>query len=369
VLRAHEYVPVNWATHVDLETGRAQFDAEAADYYFGSPAKWVTPSGMGGHSWNAMAWDPERRLVYIPTIEGGAVTADLTDGHQYRPKLANSGNSILFGDSLYADPDNMPGPMGETLREVQARGEHVSYEALKAFDPLTGEVVWERRSTDWWDRPGVLATAGDVLFQGTDRGYFRVIDTDTGAVLKELHVGTSILAAPMTYTVDGVQYVAVMASWGGGGWFAPHPTSAVQTYGNGGRILAFRLDGTEVPLPPEIDRNPVIAQPPVQTANAETIATGARSYGSCRSCHANRPDGMTPDLRSSALLHSMEGFKAVVLEGALRPRGMPQWDDVLTVEQTEAIHAYLVDEAWKAFEAQAAGESTDPDIVPSETAR
>ena len=196
VLRAEKYVPVNWATHVDLNTGRPEIDNEFADYGFGQPAKWIVPSGMGGHSWNAMTWDAKRHLAFIPAIEGGSVTWDGTDGHVYRPLQANSGNSILFGDSLYANPDNVRGPLGEKLREVQKTGEHVSYSVLKAFDPLTGEVKWERRNTDWWDRPGILSTDGGVLFQGTDRGLFRVIDSDTGEVLKEIKVGTSIIDSP-----------------------------------------------------------------------------------------------------------------------------------------------------------------------------
>ncbi len=140
------------------------------DYDYGTDAKWVVPSGMGGHSWNAMTWDAGRKLAFIPAIEGGSVTFDATKGHEYRPLQANSGNSILFGDSLYANPDNVRGPLGVKLREVQATGENVSYSVLKAFDPLTGEVKWERRNTDWWDRPGILSTDGGVLFQGTDRG-------------------------------------------------------------------------------------------------------------------------------------------------------------------------------------------------------
>src|SRR5690606_17674036 len=112
--------------------------------------------------------------------------------------------------------------------------------------------------------------------------------------------GSPIMAAPMTYTIDGVQYVAVMAAWGGGGWFAPHPTSAAVKYGNQGRIIVFRLDGTETPIPPELDRDQPLPEPPMQFADAETIATGARLFNSCRLCHANVPDGMTPDLRQSA---------------------------------------------------------------------
>ncbi len=368
VLRAEKYVPVNWATHVDLKTGRPEIDNEVADYGFGKPPKWVVPSGMGGHSWNAMTWDAKRHLAFIPAIEGGSVTWDGTDGHVYRPLQANSGNSILFGDSLYANPDNVRGPMGEKLREVQKTGENVSYSVLKAFDPLTGEVKWERRNTDWWDRPGILSTDGGVLFQGTDRGLFRVIDSDTGEVLKEIEVGSSIIDSPMTYTVDGVQYVAVQAGWGGGGWFAPHPTSAVIKYGNAGRIIAFRLDGGETPLPKEIDRNAAIPKPPDQFADAQTIARGARLFGSCRSCHANRPDGMTPDLRRAGSLGSARTFQSVVLGGILRSRGMPQWDDVLSAEDTEAIRAYLVDLAQTAYQAQQSGVKENEEVVPTDTA-
>ncbi len=315
-----------------------------------------------------MTWDAKRKLAYIPAIEGGALTADNTNGHTYRAKQTNSGTSILFGDSMLANPATLPEPMRSALQKLQDSGEAQSHAVTKAFDPITGEVKWERRNTDWWDRPGILSTDGGVLFQGTDRGQFRVLDADTGKVLKEIEVGTSIIDSPMTYTVDGVQYVAVQAAWGGGGWFAPHPTSAVIKYGNAGRIIAFRLDGKATPLPRQIDRNPVIPEPPPRIADAQAIQRGARSFGSCRSCHANRPDGMTPDLRVSPLLRSAEGFSAVVLKGALRPRGMPQWDDVLSAADTEAIRAYLIDEAWKAHEARKAGGKDEQQAVISETA-
>jgi quinohemoprotein ethanol dehydrogenase len=353
LLRAHKYVPLNWATHVDLKTGRPEIDTAAADYQ--DRPKFVVPSGMGGHSWNPMAYDASKGLVYVPTIEGGAVTWDPTKGHEYRPRMANSGTSILFGDLLLMDPAVLQEPMRSALREVQASKRAQSWSVLKAFDPVTGETRWERRSPDWWDRAGILGTAAGLLFQGDDRGVFRVLDAQTGAVLKEIEVGTSIMAAPMTYTVNGVQYVAVMAAWGGGGWFAPHATSAAVKRGNQGRIVAFRLDGGAVPLPALLEDTPPMAEPPAQTANADTIARGARLFrSSCGFCHANMPHGMTPDLRRmSADTH--RAFNSIVLEGALRFRGMPQWDDVFSKEDVDAIHAYLIDEAWKAYRAQQSG--------------
>jgi len=366
LLRAHKYVPLNWATHVDLKTGRPAIDVKAVDYQ--DTPKFVVPSGMGGHSWNPMAYDASKGIVYIPAIEGGALTWDPTKGHEYRPRMANSGTSILFGDMLLMDPAALQEPMRSALRKVQAGKRAQSYSVLKAFDPVTGETRWERRSPDYWDRAGILATATGLLFQGDDRGFFRVLDADTGAVLKEIEVGTSIMAAPMTYMVDGVQYVAVMAAWGGGGWFAPHDTSAAVKRGNQGRIVAFRLDGGAVPLPPLLGDPPPIPEPPPHTASAETIARGASLFrSSCALCHANKPHGMTPDLRRMRP-ETHRAFQSIVRDGALRFRGMPQWDDVFSKEDVDAIHAYLIEEAWKAYRAQQAGQTDSGSVAPTQLA-
>lgn len=363
LLSADPYVPVNWATHVDLQTGRPALNP-AVDYTEGPV--FVLPSGMGGHAWNPMAWNPDNKLVYIPAIEGGAMTYDPSAGHDYRPKLANSGNSTLFGDMMLTNPDLLQEPMRSALKAVQDAGQAESRAALKAFDPATGEVVWEQQNEGWWDRGGVLSTAGGLVFQGTDSGFLRAFDAATGERLLNLEVGTSIIAAPITYEIDGVQYIAVLAGWGGGGWFAPHPTSAVVRYGNQGRILAFRLDGGPVALPEPVSALPPIPEPPVaNTASADDIATGARLFAqNCAICHANTDYGLTPDLRRmTAETHA--GFQGIVLYGARRYRGMPQWDDVLDVAQTTAIHAYLTDLGWQAYEAQQGG--TTLETAPTNT--
>ncbi|HUF72674.1 MAG TPA: PQQ-dependent dehydrogenase, methanol/ethanol family [Gammaproteobacteria bacterium] len=351
LLSADKYVPVNWATHVDLETGRPAIDLEQVDYRDGPV--FVEPSGMGGHAWNAMAHNAENGLVYIPAIEGGAITYDPTDGHVYRPKQANSGNSTLFGDSMLMDPDLAPPPMRDLLRAVQQSGAARQRAVLKAFDPQTGEVRWEQEAVGFWDRAGVLATSGGLVFQGTDTGYLKAFNAETGEEVVNLEVGTSIIAAPMTYAIDGEQYIAVMAGWGGGGWFAPHDTSAVVKYGNDGRILAFKLGGGDVPLPELVSDTGPMPEPPAQFGTPEQIEEGRQLFArSCSLCHANSDIGLTPDLRRmSADTHA--AFNAIVLEGARRTRGMPQWDDVLNEAQSTAIHAYLIDLAWRAYGAQA----------------
>ncbi|HEY0963819.1 MAG TPA: PQQ-dependent dehydrogenase, methanol/ethanol family [Pseudomonadales bacterium] len=366
LLSADKYVPVNWAFGVDLETGRPDINPEV-DYTAGGGPVFVYPSGMGGHAWNPMSYDPETGLVYIPSIEGGALMQDTTDGHEYRPKQANSGNSVLFGDMLLADPDTMPGEMGEALRIIQEEGRHLSRAALKAWNPLTSEVVWEQEGSGWWDRAGTLATSGGLVFQGTDTGFLRAFDKNTGEELLNLEVGTSIMAAPITYEIDGVQYLAVQAGWGGGGWFAPHPTSAVITRGNANRIIAFKLGGAVPQLPPEVSAREPIPQPPQQAASAEAIAQGQGLFArNCAICHANSDTGLTPDLRRLSP-ETHEAFLGIVLYGGRRFRGMPQFDDVLNEEQANAIHAYLIDLAWQGYDAQQAGQANDAPVQASET--
>jgi len=363
LLSADPYVPVNWASHIDLATGRPQMNPDV-DYDYGKPPIFIEPSGMGGHAWNPMAWNPENKIVYIPSIEGGAMIYDNTDGHVYRPKQGNNGNSILFGDMMTMNPDLMQDPIRSFLDDVQDAGKAESRAALKAFDPATGTTVWEVENEGWWDRAGVLSTAGGLVFQGTDSGFMRVYHEDTGELLHELFIGSSIIAAPISYMVEGEQYIAFLTGWGGGGWFAPHPTSAVIRYGNQGRIIALKLGGESIPVPDLVSDIAPIPEPPVQnTASPEIIAQGQQLFSrSCAICHANTDYGLTPDLRRmDAATH--EGFLGIVLYGARRYQGMPKWDDVLDENQASAIHAYLTDLAWRAYDAQENNETfeTAPD--------
>jgi quinohemoprotein ethanol dehydrogenase len=211
--------------------------------------------------------------------------------------------------------------------------------------------------SDWWDRPGVLATGGGLVFQGTGTGHFCAYDADTGEKLKDIDTGTSIVAAPMSYSVDGVQYVAIMAAWGGGGWSFVHPTSAAYQRGNEGRIIVFKLDGGATPIPPLLPPPGAIPQPPPLTASADTVRQGQMLFGAnCASCHVNQPGSLTPDLRRMSP-ESHAAFHQIVLGGALKNAGMPPWEGVLTPEQVDTIHAYLISISWDAYKAQQAAQS------------
>jgi quinohemoprotein ethanol dehydrogenase len=231
------------------------------------------------------------------------------------------------------------------LPEMKWVKENPGSTELRAIDPLTGKTKWARKMGGWQDRGGALATAGGLVFQGSVDGHLRAFDKATGKLLKDIDTGSSILAAPMTYKVGGVQYVAVMAAWGGGGYPYVPPYSAAYTRGNQGRILVFKLDGGAVPIPPQLP--PLDAAPPApKQAPGVTPAMIAQGqtlfFGNCALCHSNQVRSITPDLRRMSE-GSHQAFKQIVLEGLLTPNGMPRWNDRLNEKDVEAIHAYLID--------------------------
>lgn len=168
-------------------------------------------------------------------------------------------------------------------------------------------------------------------------------------MLKSLDLGTSMMAAPMTYRAGGKQFIALMAGYGGAsGLYAPFPKiSAAYRYGNAGRIIALTLDGTAPPKPPPVIEAP-FEPPPPREANAHAVAHGAVLYNRfCARCHVFGR-GVLPDLRRlSPATHAI--FYDIVLRGVYRPRGMGSFDDVLSHADVADLHAYLVDRAWDAY--------------------
>jgi quinohemoprotein ethanol dehydrogenase len=307
LLSANPYVPITWAKYVDLKTGRPVEAPDARDYKYSTNGKnYIQPSPMGGHNWDPMSWDPQTKLVYIPAIENG--------------------QSTLFSGNTY----------------------------LRAWDPLRGKAAWNVKLTNWWDHAGVMSTAGGLVFQGTGPGYFRAYNAETGKILKEIFVGTTIVAAPMTYEIDGVQYVAVMASWGGGGWNFAHPRSAAYQRGNDGRILAFKLGGGPTPVPPLLPPIGPFPQPPAQAGTPQDIARGETLFQAhCSSCHLNLPRSLAPDLRRLTP-EEHASFQQIVRDGLFQNAGMPPWDNVLSKQDVDDIHDYLISLSWLAYDVQQA---------------
>jgi quinohemoprotein ethanol dehydrogenase len=222
---------------------------------------------------------------------------------------------------------------------------------LRAWSVAEQKVAWETPTASSWDG-GVLATAGGLVFQGDANGFLNVYASDSGKKLAHIELGSSMIAAPITYRIAGVQYVAIMAGYGGGAIIVGDeldPASAAYRYGNDGRIIVLKLDGPTPPLPPAA-ADPRPPAPPARSAAADVVARGEVLYSRyCARCHVFGRS-VLPDLRRlDAPTHGL--FDAIVLGGAYRARGMGSFDDVLSIDDAHAVHAYVIDKAWQLKEA------------------
>jgi quinohemoprotein ethanol dehydrogenase len=345
LVSARPFAFVNWTKGLDPRTGRP-IRNPFADWT--RNPRLIFPAMTGAHSWQPMSYSVSTGLLYIPVIDAAMVYVNT----ESRRAGLIEGNFNLVGIMTEDyDPQGLASlfgplpPMSEMDKGVphplQSRG------ALRAVDPMTGRVAWEQPGSLW--DGGVLSTAGNLVIRGDAAGKLNVYAADSGKILQSIDVGTSIMAAPMTYSVGGEQYVAVMAGYGGGTLFMPYPpNSAARTRGNAGRIVAFKLNGAEVPKPPLRAEEP-FPQPPAREGTAAMVAAGEVLYNRfCGRCHVFGV-GLLPDLRRlSAPTHQL--FYEIVLHGAYRAKGMARWDDVLSKADAEAIHSYLVDQAWAAYE-------------------
>jgi PQQ-dependent dehydrogenase (methanol/ethanol family) len=314
LISAEKIVPISWATGVDRKTGRP-IENPASRYKEGMA--FVKPSPLGAHNWQPMSYDPETGLVYLPAQDTIFIYASYP-GFQFRPGTWNTG--VDFG--LFKDPQP-PQPGGFLL----------------AWDPVNHKERWRVPYGSIWNS-GTLSTAGNLVFQGTADGRFVAYSADKGQMLWEVSVGTGVIASPVTYLVDGVQYVSVMAGWGGA--YALAGGSATGGALVTGRLLTFALNG-KTPLP-EIARKLPDIKPIEFRASKEQVDKGSLLYArSCAVCHgiAAISGGATPDLRYSQPA-IYDKYPGIVLEGEFSSAGMPALKQWLTKEDVESIKAYVL---------------------------
>ncbi len=359
-ISATPYAFMNWSTGMD-RSFRPIVNREHADY--NAAPKIVYPSAVGAHSWAPMSYSPSTGLVYIPTVDTANFLVDVRKNPGSRLPDADQGTGvmIIIPDSSFSyglwEPLVGPLPRFETATGDPPKNSVRA--ALKAWDPVHRKVVWEQRTSQ--DAQvldgGALSTAGGVVFAGREDGHFVAYDARSGRILKSIDTGTAIMAAPMTYEVNGVQYVSVLAGHGGSAYaFAG---TAAMRFVNEGRIITFALGGApEVPRPAMREDGPV-REPPRQTASRELIATGETVYYAyCSRCHVLGAPAITPDLsRLEDGIDSFDVFRSIVLKGALLPLGMPRFDDTLSEGDAAALHAYFVDQSWNAYRAQRRGKA------------
>lgn len=344
---ANPIVRTNWASGFDVASQSFTMTMEDSDYSQGP--KIVYPASPGARNWYPAAFDPTRNTYFAQVLDMGNLLflPGPVDNVERQEKFLNAGAAIIFTSDLEAAAETLPPPMRAAVQAEDSwqwvLDEPYSSQ-LRAMDPLTGETKWAVDGLGWQDRFGVLATKSGLVFHGNSAGTVTVRDADTGDVLWSIETGSTIMAAPMTYMVDGVQYVAVQTGWGGGGWgFVPRYAAAYDK-GNANRILVFRLDGGQVAIPEDLPPLQPAPEPPAQYADAtpEMIAAGAAMFtANCSICHSNQPRAPLPDLRRmNRGVHA--GFQQIVRGGLFVSRGMPHFEDRLSEEDVKAIHAWLI---------------------------
>jgi quinohemoprotein ethanol dehydrogenase len=316
---------ITWATGIDPKTGRPM---ESTTAYEGLHPVFVSPAPDGAHNWYPMAFHPANGLVYFPVKEGTAFLHAPNPGWESNPTKLNVGDDPGYSGPLVAKRLSMPAPVGKLI----------------AWNPVEKREVWHVTHPGL-ESGGVLASAGNLVFQGRSDGVFLAYRASDGKPLWQYDAGTGIMAPPVTYSVDGKQYVTVMVGWGGVPGLYNMPGLGMTKPGFG-RILSFAIGGTsKLEIPAFGHSGP--PKPAVRlNASSATLRQGGSLYATyCFSCHGVLAvAGSLPDLRYAT--SEVQGqFAAIVLGGARESRGMPSFKDLLNPTQVRAIQQYVLSRA------------------------
>lgn len=328
LISADQYVPTTWASHVDLETGRP---VETANADHSAVTQTTAPAAFGGHNWQPMAFNTTTGLVYIPAMH--ALQPFSTD----KNFVARTGSHWNLGQGEPVGKGGVSGIPRDMLMSIVKR---LMRGYLIAWDPVLEEERWRIEYESLWNG-GLLTTKSGLLFQGTGERQFVAYDAASGDELWSTETGTGVVAPPITYALDGEQYVAILAGWGGvGGLSLPQVTQANGT----SRLLVYKLGGS---LPSPVNPPAIMVlteEPPALTASTDSIARGEDLYlEHCMRCHGPLvgAGGVVQDLRYiSSGTHQI--FDQIVLGGIYEPLGMVSFAGVLSEQDVEDVHAFVI---------------------------
>jgi quinohemoprotein ethanol dehydrogenase len=278
LISANNYVPVTWAKGIDKKTGRPIVNPAAR--YDVDPVL-VTPGPGGGHNWFPMAYSPRTKLAYFPSYEQWVVYAR-DPNFKPQPFRSNSG----WG-----------GYTGEVLKKriaLQKEGDAHEKAALIAWDPVAQKLAWSV-PLPRHGNGGVLVTASDLVVEGATNQTLAIYDARTGSKLWDFPTQSAPVAGPISYMLDGVQYIAVNAGWGGGAAQIERGAGKELPRASA-RLLVFKLGGAAVlpPMKPEAE----IPEPPPLRATEAQVQKGAQLYAqTCALCHGQQAVGGVKDLR------------------------------------------------------------------------
>ena len=322
LISARPITPINWATGIDA-SGRPVENAAMREL---EDAQIVMPSSEGAHNWHPMSFNPTTGLVYLGVLNDTTVHAVASD---FKINLHDQTTGV---DRAYT------GPVRDQWLKMVSTGR------LVAWDPLAQKEAWHV------DLPnpksgGTLTTAGNLVFQGRADGHLVAYRATDGKQLWEFDTGIGIAAAPMTYEVNGTQYIAVLAGWGGPMVLNNRPSGKGKV--GPGLLLSFALGGAAPFTPFERKDSPVPTPTFRVAATPPEIEKGRVLFATyCGRCHGGNvvSGGSVPDLRyAEEPTHQM--FEDIVRGGARREFGMPSFAEDLTPDQVRFVHAYILDRA------------------------
>jgi len=325
-ISAEKIAPVNWTTGFD-KNGRPIMNPEA---HYGPDPVFVTPGPGGAHNWFPMGYSPRTKLAYLPVYESGLAYA-LDRNFKPQPFRSNAGWGGYTGEAL------------KKRNEIMKRVAEMDKAFLLAWDPATQKVAWKVQLPRHGNG-GVMITGSDLVFEGTTKQTFAAFDAKTGTLLWEMPVQSAPVGGAITYMLDGVQYIAVNAGWGGGAAQVERG-AGIEMPRASARLLVFKLGGT-LTLPP-IKPEDKAEEPPRSNASEATVAKGAQLYAqTCAVCHGQQAMGGVKDLRK--MTRDTHGkFNDIVLKGIYQDKGMASFADILKTEDADAIHAYLIARAYE----------------------
>ncbi|MEW6130023.1 MAG: PQQ-dependent dehydrogenase, methanol/ethanol family [Acidobacteriota bacterium] len=326
LISAEAYVKVTWATGIDKTTGRPIL-SDSADYV--KQPQLTFPSPYGGHNWQPMAYSPQTGLVYIPAQEVPFVYVN-DPNFKARKRGFNNGLGLI---ALGIPEDGFS--VSAILASTSGK--------LSAWDPVKQKEVWKVDFDNPWNG-GVLTTAGNLVFTGTADGRVVAYSADKGEALWQAAAQTGVIAPPMTYMVDGEQYLAISVGWGGALGLVGGDIARAAKTRSIARVLVFKVGG-KATLPPLADEEPM-PDIPAATASVEAVQKGRDLYHTyCVFCHglAAVGGGAIRDLRYLSKSRH-QSFVGIVQNG-LATRGMPDYRDELSIEQIKWIQAYIIKRA------------------------
>ena len=329
LLSAEKFAKATWATHVDMGTGRP-VESKFADYQKNG-GSYIWPSPYGAHNWQPMSFSAKTGLMYIPAQSIPAYFSAVEEV-MYRVNRWNTGVDL----NTNRDP--------KSWVAARASMDALIYGELVAWDPIKKQRAWQVQHAKP-SNGGILSTAGDLVFQGTWDGTFAAYDAYDGEKLWQYKSDSAVLAGPMTFELDGEQYVAV-AQGSGGTVMITVGDELQRNKTNQNKLLVFKKGQFNQTNPVANEKLTTIrALGHAANTDPNLIKLGESIYhNNCASCHGINAlsNYVVPNLRyMSEQTHS--DFASIVIGGARTHKGMIGFYETLGVDDVDAIHAYLDD--------------------------